>query len=113
MQSVEQLGDTLLIRQRGGNNMKKINPQDNFFFQIIKSIVPQLIYSVFGAVVALIILRTDVTAVTRRVDALERQIIGRDLATEKFDAVNKRIDGLSQMIIGISQKVDRLVERSF
>lgn len=90
---------------------KKTDQPDSFFFQIAKGIIPQLLYSVFGAIVALIILRTDVTALTRRVDALERQIIGRDLATEKFNAINARLDAIDRTLSLFGAKLDRHLEK--
>jgi hypothetical protein len=85
--------------------------EENFFFKTVKGFVPEMLKYILGAVIAFVILRTDVTALTKRIDALEQNTINRDLVAEKFEAVNRRIDGLTIMTTANSTKLDRLIER--
>ena len=77
---------------------KQLPAEENFFFKTAKDFIPEMLKYVLGAVIAFVVLRTDVTALTKRVDAVESGHISRDVALEKFDSVNQRLDELGKKL---------------
>jgi hypothetical protein len=72
--------------------MKKVEHEDHFIIRFFKSFFPQIIYYVVGAVIAFVILRTDVAALTKRVDALESSTANRDVVQLEIGALEDKID---------------------
>lgn len=69
------------------------NEDENPVWKIIKSFFPQIVYYVVGAIIAFVVLRTDVASLTSRVTALESKAADRDMVAFQIQGVKTELGG--------------------
>lgn len=84
--------------------------EDHFLIRMAKGFFPQAFSWFVATSVALAVFRTDITNITRRVDAMEQNTARSDVVTAKLEGIIQRIDGLSTMVIGLSNKLDKVYD---